>query len=127
MLIEILSLKREELDSLRRQLQASTTSALNAQSRLQAYTERPSHSSLLSDTPVSTPLTRPTATPTSGVTTQLLPDPLSFMYAVVWGKIDEIDDPEKRIDLIDRRHLDDPGTVMIAEMIELYDRQDLGD
>ena len=35
--------RRQELDGLRRQLEASTTSALDAQSRLQAYSDRTGH------------------------------------------------------------------------------------
>ena len=49
-LIEDLSLRRQELDS----LGASTTSAFDAQSRLQAYADRPRHSSLPPAAPVST-------------------------------------------------------------------------
>ena len=79
-LVEDQSLRRREMDLLRRQLEASTISALDAQTRLQAYEDRPSRSSLTPAAPISTPLTRPMATPTSGVTAQLLPDPLSFMY-----------------------------------------------
>ena len=44
MLIEDQSLRRQELDSLRRQLDVSIASALNAQSRLQAYVDLPSRS-----------------------------------------------------------------------------------
>ena len=104
-LVEDQILRRHELDVLRRQLDACTTSALDAQSRLQAHSDRSGRPSLTpiyqsiylsinqsiylsinqspigQAAPVGTPLTRATATPTSGVTTQLLPDPLSFMYA----------------------------------------------
>ena len=80
-LVEDQILRRHELDALRRQLDASTTSALEAQSRLQAHPDRSGRPSITSVAPMSTPLTRATATPTSGVTTQLLLDPLSFMYA----------------------------------------------
>ena len=73
--------RRQELDGLRRQLEASTTSALDAQSRLQAYSDRSGRPSMTPSGPVGTPLTRATATPLSGVTTQPLPDPISFMYA----------------------------------------------
>ena len=79
--IEDQSLRRQKLEGLRRQLEFSITSALDAQSRLQAYSDRTGRTTLTPATPVSTPLTRATANPTSGVTTQLLPDPLSFMYA----------------------------------------------
>ncbi len=82
-LVEDQILRRQELDGLRRQLEASTTSALDAQSRLQAYADRTGRPPLTPAAPVGTPLTRATATPTSGVAAQLLPDPLSLMYAVM--------------------------------------------
>ena len=75
MLIADQSLKRNELDSLRRQLEASTNSAREAQSRLRATIDRQHEASFLPASMISTPLTRPTTTPTSGVTTQFLPDP----------------------------------------------------
>ena len=62
-LIEDLSLGRQELEG------------------LQAYSDRTGRTPLTPAAPVGTPLTRATATPTSGVTIQILSDPLSFMYA----------------------------------------------
>ena len=79
-LIEDQSLKRNDLESLRRQLDASIDSAHDAQSRLRSATERQDSlppPALLTGTP----LTRPTATPMSGVTTQLLPCAFGAMYA----------------------------------------------
>ena len=80
-LVEDQILRRQELDGLRRQLETSTTSALDAQSRLQPYSDRTGRPPLTPAAPVGTPLTRATETPASGVTIQVLPDPLSFMYA----------------------------------------------
>ncbi len=54
---------------------------MDAQSRLLARSDRFGRPPLTPAVPVSTPLTRATATPTSGASTQLLPDPLSYMYA----------------------------------------------
>ena len=66
-LIEDQSLKRNDLESLRRQMDASIDSARDAQSRLQFATER--QNLLPPPAPLtSTPLTRSTATPMSGVT-----------------------------------------------------------
>ena len=81
LLIEDQELRRQEMDSLRRQLEASTTSARDVQARLQSYGDHTGRSSLTPAAPTSTPLSRPTATPRSGMTTLPLPDPLSFMYA----------------------------------------------
>ena len=85
-LVEDQILRRQELDGLRRQLEASTTSALDAQSRLQSYSDRTGRTTLTPAGPVGNPLTRATATPSSGVTTQPLPDPFSYMYAGSGGR-----------------------------------------
>ena len=111
-LIEDQNLKRNDLESLRRQLDTSIDLVRDAQSRLRSATERQN----LLPPPVpmtSTPLTRPTATPTSGVTTQLLPDPLGAMYA---GSNERSGD----------RDLGTPGTTRATKRIDLYDRRDLG-
>ena len=64
-LIEDQSLKRNDLESLRRQLDASIDSARDAQSRLRSANER--QDLLLPPAPLtSTPLTRSTATSLSG-------------------------------------------------------------
>ena len=77
-LVEDQIIRRQELDLMRRQLDASTTSALDAQSRLWSRSDRPSRGSLTPAAPTGAPLTRATI---SGVTNQFLPDPLSYMYA----------------------------------------------
>ena len=61
-LVEDQILHRQELDGLRRQLEASTTSALDAQSRLQSYSNRMGRTAPTPAGPVGTPLTRATAT-----------------------------------------------------------------
>ena len=92
-LIEDQDLRRQELDLLRRQLETSTTSTLEAQSRLQSYGDRTGRSSLTPAAPISTPLSQPTATPTSGVVTLPLLDPLSFEYT---GSSNERPDRSRR-------------------------------
>ena len=60
-LVEDQILRRQKLDALRRQLDVSTTSALDAQSRLQAYSDRTGRTFQTPAAPVGTPLTRVTA------------------------------------------------------------------
>lgn len=55
MLIEDQDLRKQEIESFRRQLEASTTSAREAQLILRANIERTRHSSILSAALVSTP------------------------------------------------------------------------
>ena len=59
-LVEDQILRRQELDLLRRQLDASTTSALDAQSRLLARSDRSNRGSLTPAAPMGTPLTSQT-------------------------------------------------------------------
>ena len=79
MLVEDQELRRQEVESLRRQLVAGTSPAA----------------------PISTLMSRPTATPRSGVITLPLPDPLSFMYA---GSNDRSRSSRNRDDIDDRPH-----------------------
>ena len=90
--IEDLSNQRTRLRN-RMDEEARTTSALEAQSRLQSYGDRTGRSSLTPAAPISTQLSRPTATPTSGVVTLPLLDPLSFEYT---GSSNERPDRSRR-------------------------------
>ena len=101
-LIEDQSLRRQELEGLRRQLEASTTSALDAQSRLQAYSDGPGRTTLSAS---------------------------CLLAAVTVGN--ETEDPGTgtttvRTDPNDCQ-ADDPGTVTISVGIDLIVRRDQDD
>jgi hypothetical protein len=121
-LIEDQSLKRNDLESLRRQLDASIDSAHDAQSRLRSATER--QDSLPSPALLTgTPLTRPTKDPVdlgdletgTASTRRVLDDHQDL-------GIPEATRTTKRIDLDDRQDPDAPGMKTTSTRADLVVR-----